>query len=55
LAAGVPHPDNRHRPGHGGEDRGTAAAGGLAEKELTLAVARRLKAAIEGGSACACS
>jgi N-acetylmuramoyl-L-alanine amidase len=35
-------------PGHGGEDRGTAAAGGLAEKELTLAVARRLKAAIEG-------
>jgi N-acetylmuramoyl-L-alanine amidase len=35
-------------PGHGGEDQGTAGAGGLAEKELTLAVSRRLKAAIEG-------
>ena len=35
-------------PGHGGEDRGTAGAGGLTEKELTLAVARRLKAVIEG-------
>jgi N-acetylmuramoyl-L-alanine amidase len=35
-------------PGHGGEDHGTAGAGGLTEKELTLAVARRLKVAIEG-------
>ncbi len=35
-------------PGHGGEDQGTAGAGGLTEKELTLAVARRLKAVIEG-------
>jgi len=35
-------------PGHGGEDRGTTGAGGLTEKELTLAVARRLKGAIEG-------
>jgi N-acetylmuramoyl-L-alanine amidase len=35
-------------PGHGGEDQGTAGAAGLTEKELTLAVARRLKGAIEG-------
>lgn len=35
-------------PGHGGDDPGTQAAGGLTEKDLTLAVARRLKATIEG-------
>ena len=35
-------------PGHGGDDLGTQAADGLTEKDLTLAVARRLKAAIEG-------
>ena len=35
-------------PGHGGEDQGTAGAGGLTEKDLTLAVARRLKTVIEG-------
>lgn len=34
-------------PGHGGEDEGAKGADGPAEKELTLAVARRLKAAIE--------
>jgi N-acetylmuramoyl-L-alanine amidase len=35
-------------PGHGGEDEGVKGARGTKEKELTLAVARRLKAAIEG-------
>jgi N-acetylmuramoyl-L-alanine amidase len=35
-------------PGHGGEDVGAKGAGGLVEKDLTLAVARRLKTAIEG-------
>jgi N-acetylmuramoyl-L-alanine amidase len=35
-------------PGHGGDDRGVAGAGGAREKDLTMAVARRLKAAIEG-------
>ena len=34
-------------PGHGGEDAGARGAGGLVEKDLTLQVARRLKAAIE--------
>jgi N-acetylmuramoyl-L-alanine amidase len=34
-------------PGHGGEDDGTKGADGTKEKDLTLAVARRLKAAIE--------
>jgi N-acetylmuramoyl-L-alanine amidase len=33
--------------GHGGEDAGVKGEGGMAEKELTLAVARRLKAAVE--------
>jgi N-acetylmuramoyl-L-alanine amidase len=35
-------------PGHGGEEGGTRGAGGTVEKDLTLTVARRLKAAIEG-------
>jgi N-acetylmuramoyl-L-alanine amidase len=35
-------------PGHGGDDRGAQGAGGATEKAVTLAVARRLKAAIEG-------
>jgi N-acetylmuramoyl-L-alanine amidase len=35
-------------PGHGGEDEGVKSASGTTEKELTLAVARRLKAAAEG-------
>jgi N-acetylmuramoyl-L-alanine amidase len=35
-------------PGHGGDDGGVTGAGGTKEKDLTLAVARRLKAAIEG-------
>src|SRR5207244_2902907 len=35
-------------PGHGGEDEGVKGAGGTKEKDLVLAVARRLKAAIEG-------
>jgi N-acetylmuramoyl-L-alanine amidase len=35
-------------PGHGGDDAGASGAGGTKEKDLTLAVARRLKAAIEG-------
>lgn len=34
-------------PGHGGEETGAKGADGLTEKELTLAVARRLKASIE--------
>ena len=34
-------------PGHGGEDDGVKGAGGTKEKDLTLAVARRLKATIE--------
>jgi len=33
--------------GHGGEDEGAKGAGGTKEKDLTLAVARRLKTAIE--------
>ena len=35
-------------PGHGGDDEGAKGPGGTKEKDLTLAVARRLKAAIEG-------
>ena len=34
-------------PGHGGEDEGVLGAGGAKEKDLTLQLARRLKAAIE--------
>jgi N-acetylmuramoyl-L-alanine amidase len=34
-------------PGHGGEDDGVKGASGTKEKDLTLAVARRVKAAIE--------
>ena len=34
-------------PGHGGEDDGVRSASGAKEKELTLAIARRAKAAIE--------
>lgn len=34
-------------PGHGGDDPGVKGAGGLTEKVLTLAVGRRLKAALE--------
>ena len=35
-------------PGHGGMDDGVRTADGIKEKDLTLAVARRIKAAIEG-------
>jgi N-acetylmuramoyl-L-alanine amidase len=35
-------------PGHGGEDTGVKGAGGALEKDVTLSVARRIKAAIEG-------
>jgi N-acetylmuramoyl-L-alanine amidase len=35
-------------PGHGGEDEGVHGAGGVKEKDIVLAVARRAKAAIEG-------
>jgi N-acetylmuramoyl-L-alanine amidase len=34
-------------PGHGGDDDGVRSAGGLKEKDLTLAVARRARGAIE--------
>src|SRR5205823_6315079 len=34
-------------PGHGGEDGGARGEAGLQEKHVTLAVARRLKAAVE--------
>jgi len=36
-------------PGHGGADEGVKGAGGTKEKDLTLAVARRIKATIEAG------
>jgi N-acetylmuramoyl-L-alanine amidase len=35
-------------PGHGGEDHGVKGPAGTLEKEVTLSVARRLKAVIEG-------
>lgn len=34
-------------PGHGGDDAGVRGAGGTAEKDITLAVARRVRALIE--------
>jgi N-acetylmuramoyl-L-alanine amidase len=34
--------------GHGGDDLGAKGAGGMTEKDLTLAIARRLKASVEG-------
>jgi N-acetylmuramoyl-L-alanine amidase len=34
-------------PGHGGADKGAIGPGGLIEKDLTLTIARRLKAAVE--------
>ena len=34
-------------PGHGGQDTGARGGGGTAEKDITLAIARRVKAAIE--------
>ena len=34
-------------PGHGGEDGGAKGASGIKEKDLTLAVARRLRSALE--------
>jgi N-acetylmuramoyl-L-alanine amidase len=34
--------------GHGGDDGGARGSGGTLEKDITLAVARRLKAALEG-------
>src|SRR6185295_9842267 len=35
-------------PGHGGSDEGVKGAGGAKEKDLTLSLSRRVKAAIEG-------
>ena len=35
-------------PGHGGDEAGARGAGGALEKDVTLAVAHKLKAAIEG-------
>jgi N-acetylmuramoyl-L-alanine amidase len=35
-------------PGHGGQDTGVIGSGGTAEKEITLAMARRLRATLEG-------
>ena len=35
-------------PGHGGDDNGVKGAGGALEKDVALAVARRVKGAIEG-------
>jgi N-acetylmuramoyl-L-alanine amidase len=35
-------------PGHGGDDAGVRGAGGAVEKDLTLALAKRLKASVEG-------
>ena len=42
-------------PGHGGDEVGVRGADGLEEKQLTLDVARRLRALVERGSACASS
>ena len=42
-------------PGHGGEDDGARGAEGTREKDLTLQVARQLKATIETRLGCACS
>ncbi|MEO8256242.1 MAG: N-acetylmuramoyl-L-alanine amidase [Acidobacteriota bacterium] len=49
-ALGTPVPSLRTiaiDPGHGGEDEGVKGAGGTKEKDLTLAVARRVKGLIE--------
>jgi N-acetylmuramoyl-L-alanine amidase len=35
-------------PGHGGEDPGATGATGSREKDIVLAVAKRLKAKLEG-------
>ena len=35
-------------PGHGGQDTGVIGSGGTAEKDITLAAARRLRAILEG-------
>ena len=35
-------------PGHGGDDNGVKGPGGALEKQVTLAIARRVKGAIEG-------
>ena len=35
-------------PGHGGEDYGVRGPGGVVEKDVTLAIAQRVKGAIEG-------
>ncbi len=35
-------------PGHGGSDAGVKSASGISEKDLALAVARKIKASIEG-------
>jgi N-acetylmuramoyl-L-alanine amidase len=35
-------------PGHGGQDTGVIGSGGTAEKDITLATARRLRATLEG-------
>lgn len=35
-------------PGHGGDDEGVKGAGGTKEKDLTLAIAHRVKTSIEG-------
>ena len=35
-------------PGHGGDDKGVIGPGGAIEKNVTLSVARRIKAAVEG-------
>jgi len=35
-------------PGHGGDDAGTVAPAGMPEKDITLAIARRLRTALDG-------
>jgi N-acetylmuramoyl-L-alanine amidase len=35
-------------PGHGGEETGAVSPTGLSEKDITLAIARRLRAALDG-------
>jgi N-acetylmuramoyl-L-alanine amidase len=51
VFGGTPQPSIRTiviDPGHGGDDNGVKGQAGALEKDVTLSVARRLKAAIEG-------
>jgi len=51
VAGSCPH---RRRPGHGGFQEGAVSAYGMAEKELSLRIARYLKEALQKGWARKC-